>query len=374
MAAKKALKIMLIAGEASGDILAAEVMAALRKKHKNVKFIGVGGAHMAKQGLSSFFPMEELSLMGIAEVLPHLRHLFKRKDQLVKLAQKEQPDLLLTVDAPDFSLRVAKAIKASTGVLCAHYVSPSIWAWRQGRAAKMAKFLDHVFLLFPFEEKYYTPTGLASTFVGHPVASRLGEYKNTPPNTPRLALVPGSRATELTRLLPNMLAAFDILKKVSPSLQGVLPVANAEMAKLAKSLGANRKGITLLEGDKKYEALAKCHAALATSGTVNLELAMLNLPMVVVYKTSWLTFVLAKVLVNVPYISPVNWVAHKKIVPELLQTQATTENMVEEILPLLTPTKTRETQKKHLLKVKKLLTSQKNAGDIIAQKILSMIK
>lgn len=349
----KSLTIMVVAGENSGDVLAAGLVAELKTRFPKARFIGVAGENMRAQGVQSVFPLDDLNVMGLVEVLPQLRKLFAKRDELVEVAKREKIDLLLTVDFQDFNASLAKKIKAQCKVPCIHYVSPTVWAWRRGRIPKMARYLDHLLVLFPFEPEMYYGSGLRCTFVGHPVAQnmrgmsglaeRVHEVAQDEKQKIRIALLPGSRKSLIKKLLPTMLRAlhdlqFDLFENQPGEMELVLPIADPEhqifIEQILIELNLNHANIIFVCGEQRFEELATCKAALAASGTSNLELAMLGLPMLVVYSFSPVTYWLAKPFVNVPYGSPVNWVAGKQIVPELLQGNFT-ETAVREGLKLL---------------------------------------
>lgn len=364
----KFLTIMVVAGENSGDVLAAGLVAELKTRFPNARFIGVAGNNMRAQGVQSVFPLDDLNVMGLVEVLPQLRKLFAKRDKLVEVAKREKIDLLLTVDFQDFNASLAKKIKAQCKVPCIHYVSPTVWAWRRGRIPKMARYLDHLLVLFPFEPEMYYGSGLKCTFVGHPVAQNMrgmsGLAESNQEVVPdekqkiRIALLPGSRKTLIKKLLPTMLRALhdlqsdlfdqassekessekELSEKQPGEMELVLPIADPEhqifIEQMLLELNLNHANIIFVSGEQRFEVLASCKAALAASGTSNLELAMLGLPMLVVYSFSPVTYWLVKPFVNVPYGSPVNWVAGKQIVPELLQGNFT-ETAVREGLKLL---------------------------------------
>lgn len=344
-------KFMIIAGEVSGDLLGAALVESIRDHYPDAIFIGVGGVEMQLKDVVSIFPMEELSLMGIAEVLPHLIHLFGRRDELIQLAEWQNVDMLITIDAPDFNLRVAKKMKEKLGIPCVHYVSPSVWAWRQGRAKKMSKYLDHVLALFPFEPRFYRQYNLPCTFVGHPMVERLSHLVPTsldyPKNdgAPLIALVPGSRTGVIQRMLPEMLETFRRLKKDKPELRAVIPMVNKKHKELLQEMAGDlMDDIFLVDDGRRFDAIKDCVAAIVTSGTSNLEVAMMGTPMVVGYKLSGLTYAIAKRLVKIPYASPVNWVAGKKIIPEFIQDEYTADNLYEEVRPLIDDTDERGVQ------------------------------
>ena len=348
----KAPRIMIVAGEASGDLLGADLLRSLKKINANITFVGVGGASMQKQGLKSAFPMSDLSVMGIVEVVPQLPKILKHFDTLLTMAQAEKIDALITIDSPDFSFRLAKKIKREMPDLpCLHYVSPHVWAWRRGRIAKMAKFLDHVLALFPFEPEVYQESGLKCSYVGHPVGQRLADFAPTSAKKPlqkikRIALCPGSRISEVSRLMPVLAETAELLKSQHTSIEFILPMAEGLNPRLFESY--MHLPIKYIKPAERFEALKSCDAAIATSGTLNLEIAMLGLPMVVVYKLSPITFRLAKWLVKIKHFSPVNLVAEGRVVPELMQDEVSAENIAGHINQLLRDGEERGAQLKAL--------------------------
>lgn len=367
---------MLIAGEASGDLLAAGAMEELKKHHPNATFIGIGGDKMIEQGLNSLFPMSELSLMGIAEVLPHIPKLLRRSQETTRYAQQQKPDLILTIDAPDFTLRTAKKIhKVLPHTPIIHYVSPSIWAWRRGRVHKMATFLTHVLALFPFEPQFYKNTSLTCTHVGHPVVRRLMPHtqKKTQDNI-TLAILPGSRTTECKSHWPTLTAIMAELRIEHPSIQFIIPIPNAHLKKDLFLPAQLQKHVTFLTGEERYTTLATCTAALTKSGTSNLELAVLGIPMVVFYKMNALTYAIAKHFIHIPYMSPVNWVLGKKAIPELRQDAFTPQNVLNILRPLLKNETAQSKQKDHLLRATQLLKGDKDPNKAVADILSSYLK
>jgi lipid-A-disaccharide synthase len=355
-------KVMVIAGEASGDLLGAELIQKIQQQSKDIRFVGIAGKEMQKTGMPSLFDMSELSIMGITEVLPHIPHMIKRINETVTFAEKEKVDLLITIDSPDFCLRVAKKVKKQLNIPCIHYVSPSIWAWRRKRAQKMATFLDHVLLLFPFEERFYKPYNLPTSFVGHPVTKRDIPLAKGSVKEPTIALLPGSRKKVIQKMLPLMLETFEKLKKDIPHLKAIIPLADSNHINfITEDLPPDVTMVT----KNRFQELAKCRAAIATSGTSNLELAVSGLPVVVTYAVSPFTFLLTKILAYIPYASPINWVLNegypqKEGIPECLQENATAENIYHHIHPLITDSPEREEQLKLLEKTVGKLTYHAN--------------
>ena len=322
------MKLFLIAGEASGDRLGAALMAGLRYLRPDITFSGIGGPMMQAEGLESLFPMEELSVMGIAEVLPKYFHLKRRIREAAAAALAEAPAALVTIDSPDFCLRVAKLVKAARPGLCTiHYVAPSVWAWRPGRAARMARVIDHVLALLPFEPPYMTAAGMSWDFVGHPVVA---EALATPDavaafrargTAPLLLTLPGSRRGEVSRLAPVFGGVIAQLKAAHPGLRVVLPTVRG-VSGLVRDLTADWPVAPEIIEDagEKRAAFAAADVALAASGTVSLELAANACPMVVAYDMHPLTLWLMRRAARIDTVTLVNLVSEIRVVPEFIGT------------------------------------------------------
>lgn len=332
----KEVTILITAAEASGDRLAAPIMEALRKKNPHLRFVGVGGPLMQAQGLHSLFPMEDLAVMGITDVLPALPRLLKRLSELKAYAQKNKPALLLTVDGSTFSAALRKRIHP-LGIPCIHYVVPKVWAWRQGRVHRLKKHLTHLLAELPLGIELFQSAGVPTTYIGHPsVQALLALKKPKPAAPPTLALLPGSRKGELTRHWPLMLATLQRLQNHTPHLHATVILPTAKHAALLQSIAPlPQHHCTVVAGENRFAALATCTAALAKSGTVTLELAALQVPTVVLYRMGALTHALAKKLVKVPYISLPNILLKKALFPEFIQSEATPENLEKALRPLL---------------------------------------
>ncbi len=317
------LKLFLIAGEPSGDRLGAALMAGL-KSLTQVEFTGVGGPLMQAEGLESIFPMEELSVMGIAEVLPKYFPLKRRIRQAAAAVLASGAEALVTIDSPDFSLRVAALVKASRPELrTIHYVAPSVWAWRSGRAAKMAKVIDHVLALLPFEPPYMTAAGMSCDFVGHPVVAEPlaspEERAAFAGQGPLLLALPGSRRGEVTRLAPVFGEVVARMKARHPDLRVALPTVRG-VASLVRDLTAGWEVTPEIIEDaaRKRGAFAAADVALAASGTVSLELAANACPMVVAYDMHPLTLWLMRRAALIDTVTLVNLVSETRVVPEFI--------------------------------------------------------
>jgi lipid-A-disaccharide synthase len=317
------LKLFLIAGEPSGDRLGAALMAGLRALAP-VEFAGIGGPLMQAEGMESLFPMEELSVMGIAEVLPKYFALKRRIRQTADAVLASGAEALVTIDSPDFCLRVATLVKAARPEFrTIHYVAPSVWAWRPGRAAKMAKVIDHVLALLPFEPPYMTAAGMTCDFVGHPVVAEpratAEEKAAFAGKGPLLLALPGSRRGEVTRLAPVFGAVVGRLKATHPGLQVALPTVRG-VAGLVRELTAGWavKPEIIEDAALKRGAFAAADVALAASGTVSLELAANGRPMVIAYDMHPLTLWLMRRAALVDTVTLVNLVSETRVVPEFI--------------------------------------------------------
>ncbi|MDQ0650321.1 lipid-A-disaccharide synthase [Pseudomonas cedrina] len=336
------LRIALVAGEASGDILGAGLMRALKAQHPAVEFIGVGGPLMQAEGLVSYFPMERLSVMGLVEVLGRLRELLARRKLLIQTLIEEKPDVFIGIDAPDFTLTIELKLRQA-GIKTVHYVSPSVWAWRQKRVLKIREGCDLMLTLLPFEARFYEEKGVPVRFVGHTLADTIPlEADRTAARAelglaagPLVALMPGSRGGEVGRLASVFFDAAERLQALKPGVRFVLPCASPQRrAQIETLLEGRNLPLTLLDG-QSHLALAACDAVLIASGTATLEALLYKRPMVVAYRLAPLTFWILKRMVKSPYISLPNLLAQRLLVPELLQDDATPEALAETLLPLI---------------------------------------
>jgi lipid-A-disaccharide synthase len=336
--------VYLIAGEPSGDALGGRLMAALKALRPELQFAGIGGPLMQEQGLASLFPMRELALMGLLEVLPRLRLLRRRFDQTLADIAARQPALVVTIDSPGFTLRVLKAV-AAMGIARAHYVAPQVWAWRENRVRKYPGLWDALLCLLPFEPAFFARHGLPARFVGHPVlesgadqgdAARFRARHALALDTVPLILMPGSRRTETGPLLPILGKALALLRPQIPGLIPVVPVATAmEQVVAAGTATWNPRPIIVTDAAEKYDAFAAAAAALTKSGTSTLELALAGVPMVVAYRVNPVTAAIVRRLVRVRYASILNLIADRAVIPELIQEECTPERLAATLAPLL---------------------------------------
>ncbi|MBJ2151225.1 lipid-A-disaccharide synthase [Paracoccus sp. IB05] len=343
------MKFILIAGEPSGDRLGAALMAGLKALLPEARFEGVGGPAMQAEGLESAFPMEELSVMGIAEILPKYFHLKRRIRQCADLVLAERPAALITIDSPDFCLRVARIVKeAAPEIPTIHYVAPSVWAWRPGRAAKMAGVIDHVLALLPFEPPYMEAAGMSCDFVGHPVVSEpvasaaearaFRAAHGIAPDAPLLAVLPGSRRGEVSRLLPPFGETVAGLAASCPGLRVILPTPTHLMPVVSEAVAGWAGAPVILRSPDvatRTAAFAAADAALAASGTVSLELAAQDCPMVIAYDMAPLTLWLMRRMIRIDTVTLVNLVSGTRTVPEFIGRDCRAPKLIPALTALL---------------------------------------
>jgi len=337
------LKVALVAGESSGDILGAGLMQALKAQYANVEFVGVGGPRMQAEGLTPYFPLERLAVMGLVEVLGRLPELLARRRRLVQTLTQLRPDVFIGIDAPDFNLGLELKLRRA-GIKTVHYVSPSVWAWRQKRVLKIRDACDLMLTLFPFEAKFYDEHQVPVRFVGHPLADTIAlcadraaarQALGLPVDGLVVALMPGSRGGEVARLGDLFLSAAERLRAMRPGIRFVMPCASPERRQQLEQMLATRDlPLTLLDG-RSHEALAACNAVLIASGTATLEALLFKRPMVVAYSVAPMTYRILRRLVKSPYVALPNLLAQRLLVPELLQDAATPEALAQTLSPLL---------------------------------------
>lgn len=340
------MKVYLIAGEPSGDMLGARLMRALKTLEPSIEFMGVGGDNMEKEGLTSLFNITDLAIMGLVEVIPSIPKVLRRIKETVMDIENNNPDVVITIDSWSFSARVHKALrKKNIKVLQMHYVAPQVWAWKKGRAKTMYRYIDHLLTLFPNEPAYFTPYHLKADFVGHPVieSSMITADKNAflkkynIDETKRVVLIlPGSRHNEVVNLLPDFLATAAELKKLYKDLFFVLPTVKTVEQRVRKMLAEQKSDILVITTqEERYAAAKAAAAAIAASGTVALELAIVNVPHLIAYKAPRLTAFIVRHFTNIKYVNLTNILLDKPIVPELLQEDCNLKNLISTTKDLL---------------------------------------
>ena len=385
------LKIGIVVGEVSGDTLGVQLMRSFREQGLDVEFEGIGGPQMIAEGFNSEYPMDILSVMGIVEVLKDIKKLFAVRDGLVEKWEKDPVDIFIGIDAPDFNLRLSKSLKAKNlPIKTVQYVSPSVWAWRQGRVHGIKATIDLVLCLFPFEKNFYQKFQVPAVAVGHPLASQLPlqnsildakQELGLDISQKHIALLPGSRRGEIERLGPLVLDAAQILQKKYPDYHFIIPAINDARkqqieALLQKYPKALIDQIHLLENTDKESKIGRqvmnaANIVALASGTATLEALLLHRPMVTFYKLNWLTYIIAKLMIKIPYYSLPNIIAGKKVIQELIQSDATAEKLAAEIEKLMNQ-ETAQIQVMQLLTMHKQLLAG-NSEDPV-QAVLTLLK
>lgn len=387
MTTSNKLKIYLIAGEPSGDLLGSRLMRALRKKtDNNVEFFGLGGDTMEQEGLTPLFDISELAVMGLVEVIPSIPRVLRRIKQTVNDIKKCHPDIVITIDSWSFCARVHKALrKQNVGIKQLHYVAPQVWAWKKRRAKTMYKYIDELLTLLPNEPKYFTPHRLKATFVGHPVIesdalkAKGDDFRkkyNIDNDKTVISILPGSRHTEVSKLLPDFIASAKILYQQNPNFVFALPTVKTVVNRVKHMIKKYNLPVMVLETEAdRYSAFQASCAAIAASGTVALELAMCKIPHIISYKVAPLTYFLAKHLVKIKYVNLTNIMLKREVVPELLQEKCTPQNIVNHITKLLKRETLYQKQMQGFEDVKQYLSNgEQTPSENAADEILRLIK
>jgi lipid-A-disaccharide synthase len=368
-------KVLISAGEASGDLYAAGLVDALHRRRPDLEFFGCAGPRMQKAGVRPVVDAHSLAVVGLVEVLAHIPRIYGEYRKLLRAARAERPQLAILTDSPDFNLRVARQLK-KLGIPVFYLVAPQVWAWRRGRLPLMRRTIDRLLCIFPFEPEFFARHGVNATYIGHPL-TRLVEPSSSraelrrrfgiPDGTPLIALLPGSRTGEAARHLPTLLQTVELLQKtLKPAPRFILAVPPGTIP-----IGSNFRerissaSIQLLEG-KTWDVLVCADVALAASGTVTIEACLLGTPMVTFYRVNQLSWWMGKALVRVPFYSMVNLVAGRKIVPELIQDQMTPQTLAREALALLENDAAREGMQRDLAQVAEKLSGPADPLDVAA--------
>ncbi|MBI3419238.1 MAG: lipid-A-disaccharide synthase [Proteobacteria bacterium] len=355
----------IVACEPSGDVLGAKIMRALRARlGGKVRFSGVGGERMESEGFHSLFPQSDLALFGVFEVLPKIPMVLRRLEETARAIREQKPSAVITIDGPDFSFRLAKKMKGS-GIPFIHDVAPSVWAWRPGRARKIARLYRHLLALLPFEPPYFEKENLGCTFTGHPVIEKIGNEEEAmrlrqrlglAPQTKILCVLPGSRRSEIKHLAPIFGKVLGRAKNKLGDAVVLVPTVPQVAKYLEPYLQSwPVKSIVLLDENEKYAAFRASHVALAASGTVSLELALAQVPHLVAYKLHWLTGLIYLILIRLKHFNLVNILLKRLEVPEFIQLNCTTDKITKGLLSLWSDEAARAHQRQAFLEVRKLL-------------------
>lgn len=332
------MKLAIVAGEASGDLHAAEVLRELKRLDPNIETFGIGGDLLAGEGMRLVHHAREMGIVGFFNVLRHLRMFRRIYDDLLAEIDRQRPDAVLLVDYPGFNLRMARHCK-ELGLRVVYYISPQLWAWRRGRVKQVAKYVDRMIVIFPFEETFYREHGIEAKYVGHPLIEEIGDIARPSRaagvgDATRIALLPGSRNAEVISLLPPMLDAVDVLAR-ERAVDAFVVRAPTVSASLIDRFASGRN-VRIVSHDKG-EVIASADVALSSSGTATLECAVLGTPVIVMYKLSWANYWLGRMVVTIPHFALINIVAGKQIVPELIQGDVNGTRIAAETSRLLAP-------------------------------------
>ena len=373
-------EILVVAGEASGDLLAADLLRALAARRPALRAFGMGGRHLVQAGLEQLFDAQELSVVGITEVLPRLPRIWRVFHALLDAARRRRPQAALLVDVPDFNLRLARHLHRE-GIPVAFYVSPTVWAWRRGRVRAIARDVDRLLCILPFEEEFYRPYRVRAVYVGNPVAARLPapaepavfrRALGLDTGRPTLAVLPGSRRSELKRCLPPLVEGAALLAGEHPGLQIAVPLAPGVDGAAVEAAFRARNLEALLVPGRAPEVVGAADVALVTSGTAALEAGLMLRPLVVVYRVSWLSWLVARALVRVSFVSLVNLLAGRRVVPELLQGAFTPRAVAAEAARLFMDGPDRRAMVEELSRVRELL-GRPDASARAAEEVLALI-
>ncbi len=335
--------VFIIAGEASGDLHGSNLVKAVKRLNPDIDFIGIGGDRMKQAGVKFITHSSEMAVVGFTEVLTKLKSIIKAGVKTKKILRQKRPDLVILIDYPDFNLHIAGYAK-KIGIPVMYYISPQVWAWRRGRVKKIKKRVDKMVVILPFEKDFYEERGIKVSYVGHPIMDAipksidrdsLRKELKISDSYPTVALLPGSRKHEIEKALPIMTKALYRLKDVYNKLKAFVILVDSVSSEYAKRLIEGCEFIEIFPSKDIYRILAISDLAFVTSGTATLETAIMGVPMIVVYKGSPLSFWIAKKLVKVRYVSLVNLIANEKVVPELLQDEFNTENLIKEAVKIL---------------------------------------
>jgi len=373
------MKILVSAGEASGDRYAAELVGELRRKLPSARFFGAAGPRLRAEGVEAVVQAESLAVVGLVEVVRHIPRIHGEFKRLLAAADEEKPDLAILTDAPDFNLRVAAKLKKK-GVPVVYYVAPQVWAWRSWRVRKIARIVDRLLTIFPFEERWFNERGVPAVYVGHPLADTLSASSTRAqfctearldPELPILALLPGSRRGEALRHLPALARAVELL-----TAERRLNVVLAASSTAGRGFFAEHfpvRSATIVE-DRARDLLAHADAALVASGTATVEAALLGCPLASFYKVTPVSWLLGKLLVNIPFYTMVNLLAERKVIEERIQDDCTGENLAADVRRLLDDETFRTQMKRDLSSIRQTLQGSRPAAERAAEAVCKQLR
>jgi lipid-A-disaccharide synthase len=371
--------LLVIAGEDSGDMHAADVIRALKEKRPDLTFWGIGGDKLRAEGMELLHHTREMDVLGFVEVFKRYPFFKRTFNEVLSGADQRKPDAALLVDYPGFNLRLARELK-KRGIKVLYYVCPQVWAWNRGRIPKMAEIIDRLMVIFPFEVEVFKGVDLKVDFVGHPMVDELREFRTKEPESlpwngkKKIALLPGSRKQEITCILPGLLEAAQVLEQSRPDLSFLIPVPERRLAlveSILQKVGKAPRNISIVTG-RAREVLKQADAAFVASGTATLEAALLRCPTILVYRTSWFNYLLGRVLIRIPWLGIANIVSGREIMPERIQHHMTTVKLVAAIDPLINDTPVRSAMIEKFQALEKMLGAGGPAGrvaSIIAEEI-----
>lgn len=381
--ARRKARIFMVAGEPSGDRIGGALMAALKRRFADdIAFAGIGGEAMAGEGLSGLFPMQELTLMGFAEVLPHLPRLLRRLGETAAAIERLRPDLVVTIDSPGFNGRLLDRLRGR-GIATAHYVAPALWAWRPGRIRHWIGRVDRLLAILPFEPPIFAAAGIDCRYVGHPAledanpgtdGGAFRRRQGIDEHAPLVCLLPGSRPNEIRHILPVMRAAVERLLVVEPGLRFVLPTVPAVLERVRADLATwHRRPLLLDDPGRRFDAFAAADVALAASGTVTLELALVGTPTVLAYRTGAISAAVARRLIRVRHVGLPNLLLDRAVIPELLQERCRPDLLADAALALLRDPQARAAQKAGLAEAVARLATGARSSDRAAEELVLLM-
>jgi lipid-A-disaccharide synthase len=371
--------ILIVAGENSGEKYGADLVRQFKKLHPSLSFFGIGGTHMEREGVRVLFPVEELAVVGVFEIISHLPRIKKIFNKIKREIKHQKPSAAVLIDSPDFNLRLAKKLKRQS-IPVLYYISPTVWAWRKGRLRTIKKTVDKMMLIFPFEEKIYEDYGIPAVYVGHPLKNRTKasltkneflENYGLNPQKKLISLLPGSRQSELKYHMPVLAKALERIKSEWDTQFVLLQAENLEKNFLLNLIPSWLKGVKIL-GQDHYEAIASSDLVLSACGTANLEAALLETPLVSFYRISPLTYLFLHRLAAIKNFSIVNILAEERIIPELIQRDFTPQNIFEETKKILNSEEQRSEMLAQFRRIKKIL-GEKNAPQNAAKELEKLI-